>query len=351
MKDFRITVHQDNPGQPFLSGASVSGNVIVEIEEPKSYKYISIQFLGQAYVHWKETNAHSSDEHGPSSAVHYTSSEEYVNERVTLWTCEQAPDNGRLAAGQHAFPFQFTIPTRAASSFEGSRGCIRYTLAGRVGKGPLQSDHQVQAKIPVQQVVGISDAGLLLPRHQEVRKKVFSLSSSLNEIKMTVTLPKTGVCIGEALPLQVVVENGSKRDITLRATLHQEVRYSAQGRHCHSKNTLLNVAGDNTIDSRTSHEWNPVLQIPITSVLDKNSYRIIQLSHSLKVKAIIPWSLHNLKVMVPLKLGNVLSLPQSDLFNVSPFSSKPVAHTAIPNLLPSYDEAITEKTGADSLDS
>ena len=120
MKDLRITVVQKRPDQPFYSGSSVAGAFLIGVDEPKSYKYISIQFLGRAFVHWTEQ--------GPQgTGVDCTSSEVYVDVRQTLWTADQSP-GGHLAPGQYSFPFRFDIPSSAPSSFEGTVGSIRYEL-------------------------------------------------------------------------------------------------------------------------------------------------------------------------------------------------------------------------------
>ena len=137
-------VVQGRPDQPFYPRSIVSGSFLVDVNEPKSYKCISIQFLGKARVHWAK---------GEDS---YSSSEIYVNERKTLWAADQSAD-GRLAPGQYSFPFRFVIPPNAPSSFEGTVGSIRYKLYGQIGTGLLKFDHRIGGSgITVQQLVRIS---------------------------------------------------------------------------------------------------------------------------------------------------------------------------------------------------
>ena len=156
MKDLRITLVQERPGQPFYPGSSVAGALLVSVDKPKSYTHISIQFLGRAYVHWSETQGSGEGSH----TVHYTSSEVYVDDRQTLWTAAQSPE-GRLAPGQYSFPFRFDVPSSAPSSFEGTVGSIRYELHGRIGTGLLKFDHRIAVSVPVQQVVGVNHPRLL----------------------------------------------------------------------------------------------------------------------------------------------------------------------------------------------
>lgn len=318
MKDFRITVEQANPGQPYLSGSSVAGSVLVVVDKPKSYKHISIQFLGRAEVHWKEVVSEGAGEDATSRIKRYISSETYVNTELTLWTAEQSRD-GHLPPGRHTFPFRFDIPADAPSSFEGTLGSIRYTLQGTIGKSLLKFDHRIEARLPVQQVVGLSDPHLLQPVCQEVQKKVRFLCTS-TPVVLTVTVPKTGCCIGETLPVHVSIVNGANRSIALSAVLSQTVMYRAQG-GCRSKGkTLASIVSDK-IAPKTTREWDPTVQIPMTEVISGCSCSIIQESYLLTITAVIPWA-SNLSTAIPLKLGNICQQPPVVADKTVPFISK-----------------------------
>ena len=266
---------------------------MVGVDEPKSYKHISIQFLGRAYVHWTERT----DEH----AREYTSYEVYIDVRQTLWTADQSSD-GRLAQGQYSFPFRFDIPSNAPSSFEGTVGSNRYELHGRIGTGHLKFDHKLTVRVPVQQVVRISEPRLLQPTGQELTGGCLFCTSA--PIVLTVTVPKTGYCIGETLPVQVSIENGSSNRITMTVTLYQRLVYKAQ--HCYRecKKTLVHVVSDR-IAPHVTHEWVPTLKFPATEVLDERSCSIIQMSYYLNVTALILWG-SNLSTKIPLNAVHVL---------------------------------------------
>ena len=294
MKDLRIALVQDRPDQPFYPGSTVTGAFLVDVNEPKSYKYISIEFLGRAYVHWTKTE------------VCYSSSEVYADVRQTLWTADESPD-GRLAPGQYSFPFRFDIPPNAPSSFEGTVGSIRYELHGRIGTGLLKFDRKIAFRVPVRQVVRISDPRLLQPARQEVHKTLGYLLRSSAPIVLAVTVPKAGYCVGERVPVHVYIENGSSCRVTLSASLRQSVVYTAEGRRQNSKRTLLHIESDR-IAPHVTHEWDSTLNFPATEVLDERSCFIIQMSYYLKVAALIPWGI-NLSAKIPLMLGNVRVQP------------------------------------------
>ena len=200
---------------------------MVVVDEPKSYKHISIQFLGRAKVHWTERRGGGSGRYdGGGRTVHHTSEEVYVDLKQSLWNADQSPDSC-LPPGQHIYQFRFGIPHNAPSSFQGTVGSIRYELHGWIGKGPWKFDHVVHHSVLVQQVVDMSNPCLQQPMRQEVQKTVCCLWCASAPIVLTVTVPKRGYSIGEILTIHVTIENGSCRHITLKASLDQSVVYTA----------------------------------------------------------------------------------------------------------------------------
>lgn len=306
MEEFRISVEQESPGQPHVSGSTVTGHVIVVANKPKSYEHISIGFHGKAYVHWLEQVTEGYGDQRATRIVHYTGSEVYVDEALTLWTSKQSPD-GRLPVGEHSFPFSFNIPRTAPSSFEGTFGSITYTLKGLIGTGLLKFDRKVESKIKVQQVKGISDPGLLQPVHKEVQKTICCCCCASGPVVMTVAIPKTGFNVGETFPLQVSLENGSSRKITLSASIVRSIEYTAGDHNRYGADALVNAVSQE-IGSHSSNEWEPSIQIPATEILDEQSCRIIKISHSLVVTAVIDMAL-DLDTDIPLKLGNDQTIP------------------------------------------
>ena len=317
MKELRIALVQ-NPSrdQPFYeSGSSVTGNLVVVVDEPKSYKHISIQFLGRAKVHWTERRGGGSGRYGGGErTVHHTSEEVYVDLKQSLWNADQSPD-GCLPPGQHIYQFRFGIPRNAPSSFEGTVGSIQYELHGRIGKGPWKFDHVVHHSVLVQKVGDMSNPRLQQPMRQEVQKTVCCLWCSSAPIVLTVTVPK-GYSIGEILTIYVTIENGSSHHITLKASLDQSVVYIAGGKHKMSERGLLIIRSDE-IAPHVTRDWDPALQVPSTEAIDEQSCSNIKMSYSLKITAIIPWGL-DLSTKIPLKLGYVQEQPPLGGSTLSP---------------------------------
>ena len=301
MPNLRIDLVQESANQVYFSGNTVSGNVLLDIDKPKSYKQVCVQFIGRSQVQWTESHTEGSGEYQRTVTRIYSSTESYADLVVNLWDSRQSPD-GKLAPGQYRWPFVINIPSSAPSSFEGCVGRIRYTLTGRIRTGSLKFDHTVQVKIPVQQPLSITNPHLLQPQSQEVQKTVCCLCCASQPIILSVSVPKTGFYIGESFTLNVSLENGSRRRLTLIASIRQNVRYYAQG-HCRGSRKTLNSIGSDAIQPRATHNWEPTIEIPLTEVIDEYSCSNIKVDYLLLVTARIR-SARNLSTSFLLKLGN-----------------------------------------------
>ena len=120
---------------------------------------------------------------------------------------------------------------------------------------------------------------------------------------MNVAVPKTGFCIGESFPLHVTIENGSSRQVTLRAAIHQRIVYSAQGRQHTSNIKELMTIGSDLIEAHATRSWDPAVQVPPAQIIHKTSCNIIKVIYSLVTTAQIPQAL-NLNATIPIQLGN-----------------------------------------------
>ena len=295
MPTLSIALEQSLPDQPFYSGSDLSGTLYVTIDGPKNYKYVTLQFFGRAEVHWSESHGRR------RGSTRYESTEVYVNLTLTLWTPAQSPDS-RLPSGQHAFPFRFTIPPTAPSSFKSTHGSIKYKLLGRIGTGPFKFDHRTIAKVPVLQMVAATDPRVQQPVRQELRKTLCCLCCTSGSIVLTVALPKTGYCIRETIPLHVSVENGSSRRVNVGAAIFQTVLYVAQGHQRHEKNFLIVIASD-VIGPHITSNWDPKIEIPTSEIIQENSCSIIKTWYFIKVSMNVPRA-RSLSIEIPLKLGN-----------------------------------------------
>ena len=276
----------------------MSGMLHFMLKESKTYKYIEIRLDGGAQVRWSET--HGSGEN--AQTVTYQSKETYVHEARILWSSDQSPD-GKIGPGTFDLPFQFVIPPNCLGSFQGSVGSISYILHGLIKTGTFHRDHRIQASIQVSRIMDINIPQLLMPAHQSKKKQVGFFFFGSN-VEFTVSLSRTGFCIGHKLPLTVSVVNGSSRRIKMRASIRRYCFYHAQGHTRHDRRVLAAViTHDIAPHSQQTGMTIENLVVPMVEPSFTES-RIIKMQYFLKVTAVIPWA-RNSSVKIPITLGNV----------------------------------------------
>ena len=280
----------------------MSGLLHFTLTEAKSYKYIEVRLYGGAQVRWSETYDSGSGETHSRRTVTYQSEETYVHEARILWSSDQSP-HGKIGPGTYDLPFQFVLPPNCLSSFQGSVGSISYTLHGLIKTGLLHQDHRIQAALQVSKITDINIPQLLMPLRQLKKKKVgfFCFGS---DVQFTVSLSRTGFCIGQNLPLTVSVVNSSSRRIKMRASIRRYTHYYAQGKTYHDRERKLVRVTTPDVAPQSEQVLN--IEDLIIPVVEPSFYesQIIKMQYFLKVKAVIPWA-RNSSVMIPITLGNV----------------------------------------------
>ena len=290
MSKLRISLVQVRTDQIYFTGSSITGSLLLSVTEPKDYEHVSIRFVGKAHVRWTVDK------------TTWDVTEPYIDGKIILWSSDQSPD-GKLDPGEYNWPFTFTIPPNVPSSFEGTVGNIRYSLEGRIRTGLMKFDHKVEVRIPVQQVVSITNPQLLEPVRQEVQKTVCCLCCASGPVVLNVAVPKAGFCIGESFPVHVTIENGSSRQVTLRVAINQRVVYTAGRNHTFS-NKVLSTIGSDLIEAHATRDWDPSVQVPPVPIFQESSCKIIRVIYSLVTSAQIPQAL-NLHATIPIQLSNL----------------------------------------------
>ncbi len=296
-REFNVLFLNTPPDGVYSAGSVVSGTLVVEVDEPKSYNAVQVALVGRALVHVR------AGEHTSSSK------EEYVRMEAVLWSKEQAIDH-KLPTGRHSFQFQFQpLPQGIPPSFlgPGRIGYVQYYVEGRISAGFLRHDEIARQEITVTQVVDINVPRLLTRVDMESEGTVCCLFCASAPITMTVHLPRTGFSIGEGIPVRVTLNNRSSRPITLQAELIASTNYQAQGRRNISQNILCGIQSTTPMVPRAVTVWDPradLLKVPPVPTSMSTPNGIIQVFYLLRVTAVLPWSA-NIVVDAQLTIGNV----------------------------------------------
>jgi len=257
----------------FFSGSEVSGimNVHVRNESTRHIiKKIQVTLVGIAHFstnllweQWEEGGERGPPPQygGPRSSQYRSQNPIHISNEFCLhlstivWMKEQEPIQ-ELHIGMNSFPFRFLLPDRLPSSFEGSYGWIRYYVAGRFGTtAPGKRSHVKKALITVVDNADINVSQLQRPLRAEKQKTLRCLGLCASAlITFTVELPRRGFCRGDIIPLKVTLENGSSRQLRLRAQLLQVIVYTAQIRTEHK---VVASITSGQLEPRTTSTWNP----------------------------------------------------------------------------------------------
>jgi hypothetical protein len=225
VKAFEISVDAPPSPKGHVSGSKVTGRVVVENDEAKSYRQIQISLAGSGKVEWTAGSGEESETH--------RAREEYLNETATLW--EDEGESGSLPAGRHEFPFAFSLPESCPSSYETEGGSsnldawIRYVLTGRIStRGALKADHTLEKRVMVFKEVHLEQASFE-PTRRVVQGSEGCLCCVSGPVTMTVALSRSSFSQGEGIPLSIELENASSRDLRPEATLVKRARLKARG--------------------------------------------------------------------------------------------------------------------------
>jgi len=178
-------------------------------------------------------------------------------------------------------------------------------VAGRFGAtAPGKRSHVEKAPITVVDSADINVSQLQRPLRAEKQKTLRCLGLCASAlITLTVELPRRGFCHGDIIPLKVTLENGSSRQLRLRAQLLQVIVYSAQQR-IPTEEVVAGITSGQ-LEPRTTSTWNPEeLVLPGHIKPTLRSCGIISIEYFLRVSAIVPWG-RNLTVDMAVTIGNI----------------------------------------------
>jgi hypothetical protein len=273
-----IKVAFSEDGVRYLPGSEVKGEVVVNVEKPKDYTEVTATLLGGAHVHWTES-------HGSGDSRTFTNRVSYVEEKVILWSKEDAP-SGELAVGEHTFPFQFVLPQDIPPSFKGGSGQVSYGIKAELRQG--KSGLKTEALINVEEDTSALMRSSLEPQRAEKDGRVQFLCFNYGSVSMNCSLPHTGFSPGDAIPISVNLDNQSSRTVRIHASLVKHSKYTSGSRHHRILNNQMTYLFSPTIQARevTSFEGKS-LKIHPEAVPTLRSCSCISVEYYLVVKAVI----------------------------------------------------------------
>lgn len=261
-----------------------------------SARDLTVSVLGEAQNAWVSK----------TSDKIYESSEKYLNQGVAL--IDQPTE---FSAGQHEFAFEFDLPQTLASSYESEYGRIRYIihasfyLNSEVAPSLVgRSDAYVERQFGVVSRLCLS----AFPATQQPVEAIDATDYSccclpLGSVRAVITIPKNGFATNEAIPINAVVFNGTRKKIK-QATINliQQAKFVAWSRYENAQDTkerqyIIATIDKGTIEPRKFLRMDKEL-LTLPFLVPTYHGSIISISYTLRFEAD-----PGLEVAIPITIG------------------------------------------------
>jgi len=300
-----IKLNSEDP-EVYVPGATVEGNVVLELFKQETIHDITITFSGEARTYWRIYYSEDDREIYSETEVIFNNLLHLVNE-----------DEFFLTAGIHKYPFQLQLPTdHCPSSFKSKalNGVIKYWLTATVLQ-PSSIETIIQREIIVNEIVDVNIPQLIEPLSRSNEKTVYCLCCAAGPISLSVTTDKGGYFKGESIGISIQAENRSRRRVTVvRASLIQEAILSAKNRTSIGpdgvkieEKSIQRIEGPGIEPGGTCTWDNKPLLIPVNTTPTITSCRIVNLYYYLNVALAIACA-KDLHVKIPIKIGNMYAV-------------------------------------------
>lgn len=261
LKSFEIVF--ENPQGVFFTGQVMSGTVCLELTEPLTMRELRLTCLGRAFVHWSEVeNVGHRGGRQRIETVEHTDTEDYFQYRFSLWKGGVSDDKGSLPAGDHAFPFTFTLPPGLPSSFEGDYGYVRYWAKATIDR-PWKFDIYAKRAFSVIASLDLSLEPMApesLHYHGEISAGCCCLPSGRFSGRFCTNY--RGFVPGMDLMLYSEVENHTSSSCWAEVKLKLHVTYVAGRKYVKQEKKVICRAQLDEIERGKCSTWTEALQIP-----------------------------------------------------------------------------------------
>jgi len=306
----KITVHISD--HLYFGGDRINGVVELNVQSEIQSKGVGMFFVAYDYSSWNEGSGngtsyysdrrvflkHKFDFSRPTT--HLTNTDDVVGDLIL--------------PGVYRYPFSLVLPKNLPASCEFLSGGIRYTFCAYVER--VKSDD-------LRQLVHIRVGGELFDRvlfakaSQSItleNEETFLFSSG--KMKMTATVPKNSLYVGDVVPIHLLVDNNSGKKVdAVKVYLVQHCYFYAHGYrheevHHHTsewQTTYKHKINERSIDQYDIEYVIPQVSSTITSMEGVTSFaaKLVFVGYKLVVKLHVPFAMDlEVKFTVHIMLPN-----------------------------------------------
>ncbi|XP_063673910.1 arrestin domain-containing protein 2-like isoform X2 [Bolinopsis microptera] len=298
-----FSIELDKP-PVYFAGETVRGKVLLHVNHPIYIRGLFIQIKGDCNVHWTEKcNGYKAEPR------HYRNYQQCLgwshfflgNPRTVV----------KLEPGAHEFEFNYTLPRKIPSSFEGSHGNIRYFVMSQLDWPGGNHFQQTLQCITVNSIFDLN----LSPdtKSSEERKTEHHQVLLRRSLKTTLNVPRKGFVPGQTVTAFASVDNKTMHSVISSKTELVEVcKYQA----CDQEQTTKRVVAKckrGPIPRGTKDTWHVMLDIPPIPPSGLVYCHIIHLEYYIKL-TVETVRLPKQKLQIPLIIGTIPLKEDADQF-------------------------------------
>ncbi|KAL4235194.1 Arrestin (or S-antigen) [Mactra antiquata] len=206
MKLTTFEIKFDNPQGVFDAGSCVSGQVVLCLAKPMKMRSLKLHFFGEGKSHWVQKRG--------KKKVNYRGQETYIHSFMTLFTSENQGSSSEHPAGNHAYPFSLQLLDILPSSFEGSRGHVRYYCKATIDR-PWKFDSHVKRAFSLIHHLDLNKVPTApIPIDARTSEDVEGCCTSAGTFYVELSLNKTGYVPGEPIVYDIRIDNQTDYRIT-----------------------------------------------------------------------------------------------------------------------------------------
>lgn len=294
----------DHPQRIYFVGQTVSGRLVVEIDEPKKLRSIIVKFKGEAECKWTERRTVARNGKSETVTTHYRGYEKYFENSEKVFGGSGITEV--LPAGEHSFLFSMMLFNHLPSSFEGQYGYVRYTVKATLDR-PWKFDHEVKAAFTVLSHLDLNlDPLNREPVKIENNKYFCCCCCKSGPLTLVTHLPARGYVSGQIIPMTIEVDNASKVPVSnVVCELLQTVTYHARGATKQISVVVAKIELDGSVEENNSKTWASRITVPPLPSSALPQCSIIDVDYKLEVKAEpLGWHI-SLKNSLPITIGTI----------------------------------------------
>ncbi|XP_071176988.1 uncharacterized protein [Mytilus edulis] len=299
-----VTVCLEGQKQVYRPGDEVRGYWTLTSEKEFTTKGVLSTFQGVAFVKWTEYNWNKRFEDDE-----YISYEVYCKNTVQLHG--RGDTNENIQPGVYKYPFKYRIPLRLPSSFEGSKGAIRYIIQIRIRR-PIPFPDVTRYKcITVLEDIDINEACYKNP---QCYKKDCQVPKALGfgnagKVELWGKIDRSAYCPGEQIALSIVVKNDSTQNLgKIKAQLMQYVTFIGNAKEEYANSTIKVITSNSELVAGKVINWdNQLILIDgIPATIERPTCQCISVRYVLEVIVSVPlFTGSDMKLIFPVTIGTV----------------------------------------------